>query len=225
MNITRPDVVRLMAIWVLVAVLFVGAIIALRAVRSRTGLLPEEPAVTPIPTLVPDYAPAPSQVTVMSQYPLAHEKATAWRQDAQLVSCRGAWEHTAINLVGKPIEWNYRFYSAQASLLYFVTVTHDGTVIGTQHLRPVSHPPPVLSIEGLQVDSPAALANWLNAGGGKFLGGRPGIEVVAQLSVRSADADPEWTVVGYDRTTEEYFSVAVQARTGNTAVLAQRGEL
>ena len=161
----------------------------------------------------------------MTQYPLAQEKATRWRQDAQLVSCRAAWNHTAINLLGKPIEWNYRFYSAQATLLYFVTVTHDGTGMATQHLRPVSQPPPILSIEALQVDSPAALANWLNAGGGQFLGSRPGIDVVAQLSVRSADADPEWTVVGHDRSTEDYFSVAVQARTGDTAVLAQKGEL
>ena len=225
MNITRRDIALLIVIWALVAVLALGAIIALRDVQPATGTSSDQPQLTVASTLMPAYTPAPSQVTVMTQYPLAQEKASGWRADAQLVSCRGTWEQTAINLVGKPIEWDYRFYSAQANLLYFVTVTPDGHVNGTQHLGSVNRPPPSLPVDDWQVDSPAALANWLNAGGGPFLGGRPGIEVVAQLSLRSADADPQWTVVGYDRSTEDYFSVAVQARTGDTAVLAQRGEL
>ena len=225
MNITRRDVLLLIVIWAIVAVLAGGAIIALRHIRPATGSSSDQPELTVTSTLLPAYTPAPSQVTVMTQYPLAQENASGWRQDAQLVSCRGTWEQTAINLVGKPIEWDYRFYSAQAKLLYFVTVTPDAHVNGTQHLGSVNRLPPALPVDDWQVDSPVALANWLNAGGGQFLGTRPGIEIVAQLSVRSPDADPEWTVVGYDRSTEDYFSVAVQARTGDTAVLAQRGEL
>ena len=222
MNITRRDILLLIVIWAIVGVLAGGAIIALRNMRPATGPSSDQPELTVTSTLVPAYTPVPSPVTAMTQYPLAQEKASGWRDDAQLVSCRGTWEQTAINLVGRPIEWDYRFYSAQAKLLYFVTVTADGHVNGTQHLRPVNRPPAALPVDDWQVDSPAALANWLNAGGGQFLGSRPGIQVVAQLSQRSADGDPEWTVVGYDRTTEEYLSVAVQALTGNTAVLAER---
>ena len=225
MNITRRDIALLIVIWVLVAVLAVGAIIALRDIQPATGPSSDQPQLTVASTLMPAYTPAPSDGTATSLYPLAQDQASGWREDAQLVSCRGTWEQTAINLVGNPIEWDYRFYSPEAKLLYFVTVTPDGQVNGTQHLGPVNRPPPALPVDDWQVDSPAALGNWLNAGGGHFLGSRPGIEVVAQLSVRSADADPEWTVVGYDRSTEDYFSVAVQARTGDTAVLAQRGEL
>ena len=225
MNITRRDLLLLIVIWAIVGVLALGSIIALRHIRPATGPSSDQPELTVTSTLVPAYTPVPSQVTAMTQYPLAQEKASGWRDDAQLVSCRGTWEQTAINLVGKPIEWDYRFYSAQAKLLYFVTVTPDGRVNATQHLGSVNRPPPALPVHDWQVDSPAALANWLNAGGGRFLVSRPGIDVVAQLSLRSADADPEWTVVGYDRSTEDYFSVAVQARSGDTAVLAQRGEL
>ncbi len=225
MNITRRDILLVFVIWGLVGVLFLGAVVALREIGFGTGQAPEQPNVTATPTLATAYTPAPSEVTALTLYPLAQKEASGWRNDAQLVSCRGTWEQTAINLVGKPIEWDYRFYSAEAKLLYFVTVTPDGRVNGTQHLGSVNRPPPGLPVDDWKVDSPAALANWLNAGGGHFLGSRPGIELVAQLSVRSADSDPEWTVVGYDRSTEDYFSVAVQARTGDTAVLAQRGEL
>ena len=225
MNITRRDIFLLIVISATLGLLALGALIALRDIRPATAPSSDQPELTVTSTLVPAYTPAPSEVTATTLYPLAQEKASGWRQDAQLVSCRGTWEQTAINLVGNPIEWDYRFYSAQAKLLYFVTVSPDGRVNGTQHLGSVNRPPPALPVDGWQVDSPAALANWLNAGGGQFLGSRPGIEVVAQLTVRSADAHPEWTLVGYDRSTEDYFSVAIGALTGDTAVLAQRGEL
>ncbi len=100
MNITRRDILLLIVIWAIVGVLALGSIIALRHIRPGPGPSSDQPELTVTSTLVPAYTPVPSQVTAMTQYPLAQEKASGWRQDAQLLSCRGMWEQTAINLVG-----------------------------------------------------------------------------------------------------------------------------
>jgi len=218
MKLKRWEIILLLAVWIVVGVLFVAAIIVFRG-GHQTPLAAEPP--TPgAPTLAPLYTPPPSEITAKSLYPLAEEKAKGWREDAQLVSARGTWEQTAINLVGQPVQWEYRFYSDASKLLYFVIVTPDGQVAGTQHLRPVYRPPALLPVESWQVDSPSALTNWLNAGGGAFLGSRPGIQVAAQVSVRQAGAGAQWTVVGYDSNKEDdHFAATVDAQTSATAVL------
>jgi hypothetical protein len=218
MKLKRQEIILLLAIWGVVGVLLVVAVITLRPVRGGPGA--DELGASSTPTLVPLYTPPPGEISAKNTYPLALEKAKSWREDAQLVACRGTWEQTAINLVGQPVQWDYRFYSAQAKTLYFVTVTPDGQVAGTQHMRSLARAPSPIVVESWQVDSPAALTNWLNAGGGAFLGSRPGVEVAAQLSVRQAGADPQWTVVGYDPAKEdEYFAATVNARTNVTDVV------
>jgi len=204
----------------LVAVGLSGALFILLNVLDRPLAQPVQPN-APTPGLAVQYTPAASDVTARTLYPLALERARSWRADAQLVSARGLWDKTAINLVGRPVEWDYRFYSAEARLLYFVTVKPDGQVAGTQHLRTVNQPPG-LPVDDWQIDSPAALTSWLNGGGGQFLGSRPGSQVVAQLSARSAGAAPAWTVVGYDRAKEEYLAISVQAASGETKVIGNQ---
>ncbi len=218
MKLKRREIVLLFAVWGVVGVLLVVAVITLRTTQGGPGTGGVGELSTP--TLVPLYTPPPGEVSAKSTYPLALEKAKSWRGDAELVACRGTWEQTAVNLVGQPVQWDYRFYSAQAKTLFFVTVTPDGQVAGTQHMRSLARAPSFVTIESWQVDSPAALTNWLNAGGGAYLGSRPGIEVSAQLSVRQAGTDPQWTVVGYDPAKEDdYFAATVNARTSVTAVL------
>jgi hypothetical protein len=157
--------------------------------------------------------------TAKSLYPLAEQKARGWREDAKLVSCNATWSQTTIGLLERPVKWSYRFYSAQAESLYFVTVTPDGQVAGTQHLRRVNQSPPLLSVESWEMDSPVALASWLNYGGVDFLGSNPGVDVTAQISVRSADADPGWTVVGLKSGSNEFFTAKIDAITGQTAIV------
>ncbi len=215
MRLTRREIIILVSLWVVVGGLIVAAVIMLQRMQSVS----ETSAPVDIPTPLATYTLPPSDVTARSLYPLAEEKAKGWREDAQLVSCSGTWTQTALNLVGRPVQWTYRFYSAQAKTLYFVTVTPDGRVAGTQHLRQVYQPPPILPVEIWEVDSPAALTNWLNYGGGQFLGNNPGIDVIAQLSVRTAGADPEWTIVGFNNKNEEFFTATVNAVTAQTSVL------
>ena len=79
---------------------------------------------------------------------------------------------------------------------------------------------PVLPLADWQLDSPAALANWLNSGGGAFLGQHAGGTVIAQLSVRAHGGPPQWTVAGYAPDTDETFAVTVDATDGATAIAA-----
>jgi hypothetical protein len=116
------------------------------------------------------------------------------------------------------VEWTFRFYSAQSKRLYFVIVEPGGEVKAIQHVRPVDQAPPILRLEDWQLDSPAALANWLNIGGGSYLGSHAGATVTAQLSVRAHGQPPQWTVAGYDRNTDETFTVTVDAVHGATAI-------
>jgi len=219
MKISRLELLLLAIIWILVAVLFGLTVFVLRGTgpASVAEGTPTAPEATP--TLVPQFTPAASEATAMSLYPLAQSRASQWRLDARLVSCRTSWERTALNLVGRPTTWIYRFYSPDTQELYFVTVTPDGRVNGTQHLRRLPQAPPLLAIEEWNIDSQAALTNWMNAGGGQFLGGRPGIDVTAQLSLRSEGVTPAWTVVGYDPADEAYFAVTVAAIDGSTMIV------
>jgi hypothetical protein len=219
MGLNRRDVTLLLGIWGVVAVSVAAVLIVLGTMSQQTPV-PGAPAATP--TLVPIYTPAASQQTARRQYAQAEAVAKGWREDAQLLSCRASWEQTAINLVGRPVEWTFRFYSPQSKRLYFVIVEPGGEVKAIQHAQPIDQAPPVLRIEDWQLDSPAALANWLNIGGGSFLGSHAGGTVTAQLNVRAQGQPPQWTVVGFDRNTDETLVATVDAVHGATAIAGQQ---
>ncbi|GEM_PF-1985227 len=220
MGLSRHEVMVLLVVWGAAGLLLVVAFITLRA-SSR--LAPPAAAVgVAAPTPLPTYTPVAAEQTARRMYAIAEAAARGWRIDAQLVSCRGSWEQTALNLIGRPINWIYRFYSPQSRRLYFVTVEPGGEVHTIQHIPPVAQPPLPLSSEDWRVDSTTALANWLNAGGGRFLGAHPGSTVTAQLSMRTHDAQPLWTIASYEENGEALFAAVVDARTGETTTLAQQ---
>ena len=202
MKLRARDVLLLMVGWLFVAVALVALWVVL---RSRS------PQATGAPTRVPTYTVVFTQVTARSLYPGAEGLARAWQPDAQLASATGAWRGTAINLVGQPSDWVFRFYSPARQHYYFVSVRPDGQAQGIEHARQVDLAPPLIPVEAWRVDSVQALATWLDYGGGAMLGGKPGIEVSAQLNVPSPVGDPVWAVVGYDMQSNDYLTVMVHA--------------
>ena len=220
MGLNRRDIALLAAIWGMVAILLAGALIVLSVSQAQPSL-PAVAGPAATPTLPAIYTPAQVEQTARRQYEQAAAFALGWRADAQLLSCRASWEQTAINLVGRPVAWNFRFYSPGSQRLYFVVVEPGGAVRAIQHVRPISQPPPAVSLADWQLDSPAALANWLNSGGGAFLGQHAGGTVIAQLSVRAHGQPPQWTVAGYAPDTDETFAVTVDATDGATAIAAK----
>jgi hypothetical protein len=205
MSMRARDILLLFVGWVFVAVVLIALVLVF---RSRIS----EPTGGPKPA--PTYTVVYTQVTARSLHPTAEGLARAWQPDAQLVSLTATWRGTAVNLVGQPTEWVYRFYSPSQRHYYFVTVTPDGQVQGIEHARKVDLTPPVVPVEAWSVDSVEALATWLDYGGGAMLGARPGIEVSAQLNVPTEGGEPTWAVVGFDTVSNDYLTVMIHADSG-----------
>ena len=205
MRLRVRDILLLFTGWLFVAVAL-GAMFVL--LRSRGA------ASTDLPRPAPTYTVVFTQVTARSLYPTAEGLALAWQPDAQLASLTATWRGTAINLVGQPTEWVFRFYSPSWRHYYFVTIAPDGQARGIEHARQVDLPPPLIPVEVWQVDSVEALSTWLDYGGGAMLGAKPGIEVSTQLNVPGEGGDPAWAVVGYDTQYDDYLTVMIHAASG-----------
>ena len=205
MKLRARELVLLIVGWLFAAAVLVVLVLVFRSQVSESTGVPQ-----PVATHTVVY----TQVTARSQYPTAEATALAWQPDAQLVSLTATWRETAVNLVGSPIEWVFRFYSPSRQHYYFVTIAPDGRVQGVEHARPVDLPPPLIPGDAWQVDSVAALATWLDYGGGAMLGANPGIEVSAQLNVPTPGGDPTWAVVGFDPGSNDFLTVMIHADSG-----------
>jgi hypothetical protein len=154
-----------------------------------------------------------NQVTARSSQEVAFAQARdLWQEDAQLMAVMSTWESTNLESVGQPTTWTYRFYSPSTRRLFFVTVTPEGELIGTLHGERLYNAPQPIPLEDWAMDSPEALSAWLNYGGATMLAAMPGIQVVAQLQVRSQDSPLTWTIAGYDRVSQNYHSIFIDAK-------------
>jgi len=205
MKLRVRDILLLFTGWVFVFVVLVVLFVLLRLGGAAS---------TDVPRPVPTHTVSFTRVTARGLYPTAESLARAWQSDAQLVSLTATWRGTAVNLVGQPTEWGFRFYSPSWRHYYLVTVAPDGQSQGIEHARQVDLPPPILSVEAWRVDSVEALTKWLDYGGGAMLGARPGIEVSAQLNVPTEGGEPTWAVVGFDTTSDDFLTVMIHADSG-----------
>jgi hypothetical protein len=210
MRLKRRDLVILLVAWLVVAL----GIVTIVILFWPSGGLTTPSLSAAVPTVAPTYTVEYTQVTARGLYPQAEAAARAWQADVQLASVATSWPQTAVNLLGNPNTWTFRFYSPSQNRLYLVSVTPDGQVTGTPHFRTQTYPPVAIDFEAWSIDAPDALAAWLDNGGGSFLGQRPGIEVMAQLSTNETGGGPVWTVVGLGETSDEYWVVLVDAITG-----------
>jgi len=154
-----------------------------------------------------------NEVTARSHQELAFAQAReTWREDAQLMAVMSTWEQTELNELGRPTSWTYRFYSPSARRMFFVTVTPEGELIGTLHGEHMYNEPEIIPTADWTMDSPEAISTWLNYGGATMLAAMPGIQVVAQLQTRSPDSPLTWTIAGYDRVSQNYHSIFINAQ-------------
>jgi hypothetical protein len=159
------------------------------------------------------------QITGLSQYKLAEARAREWADDAQLVSAQANWPRVVYeDQVGEPGQWTYRFYSPAKKRLFIVKAEPDGQVLAIEHVVPITLPPPLLDISGWSIDSPAALAIWLDYGGADLIRYNPGLEVLIQLRNADNGGNPVWVVIGTDERTQDIHIVVID--TGNGAVIS-----
>jgi hypothetical protein len=172
----------------------------------------------PIPTHVIPY----TQVTGLGQFKPAQAEALAWAEDAQLVSASANWPGvTAIEQVGQPGSWTYRFYSPSKQRLFISRVTPDNQVHSIEHVAPITLPPQTLDTGSWLIDSPAALGYWLDLGGAEMLRTNPGLELLIQLRSAGSQPQPVWMVVGSDDRTQDLHMVVVDANEGFIVPMAE----
>ena len=206
LNLRRRDIVLIGGFW-LIGCALLGTVLYF-AVWQEQPPLEVGNVLRPQATFTVVY----NEVTAHNSQAQALEYAQSrWQADAQLMAVTSTWSQTELHAVGEPTSWTYRYYSPSTKRMFFVTITPDGNAIGTLHTERPFVTPPFISAENWQVDSPEAISAWLNFGGSTMIAAMPGIQVVAQLQVKEADSPPTWIVAGFDRATQNYLSVSIDA--------------
>jgi hypothetical protein len=217
LRLKRREVLILIGLWLVVAALLSGGVVWFLLSRPAGPASFADGGAAPAPNPAPTYTVQFVDVTARRLYPAAEALARAWAPDAQLVGANAEWSTTAVNLIGKPTDWSFRFYSPSLNRLYLVGVASDGQAAGAPHFRKEDRPPATIQPEQWSVDSPAALAGWLDHGGGDLLGRSPGVNVSIQLGVDPASGGATWIVSAFEADSDQPVAFKIDAATGQVA--------
>ncbi|MBE7468976.1 MAG: hypothetical protein DPW09_03270 [Anaerolineae bacterium] len=212
-RIRRRDLILLTGALSLACLSVMVVLFLVLQTQSTATPLADQPAnpVRPQPTHTVAFA----EVTGLRQYSPAQAAALAWAADAQLVSANAAWPKVIGQAqVGEPTWWVYRFYSPAKERLLFVTIAPQGEVETIEHVAPVTLPPRPIAGDKWLIDSPTALALWLDYGGAAMLGSQPGLEMIIQLRSAGNSPDPVWMVIGLNNQTQQIHRVVIDAQQG-----------
>jgi hypothetical protein len=217
LKLSRRDLLILIGFWVLAAALVLGLTVWFLTSRPAGQSTFGEAAATPTPA--PTYTVEFVEVTARQLYPAAEALARSWEPDVQLVGVNASWSATSADLVGNPTDWSFRFYSPARNRLYLVGVSGDGQAAGAAHFQKETTPPLAIDLEAWAVDSPEALARWLDHGGGALLGQNPGADVTIQLGIDPASGRLTWIVTGFDSSNSQSLALKVDAAKGQVSGL------
>ncbi|MBN1994738.1 MAG: hypothetical protein JW953_18725 [Anaerolineae bacterium] len=159
----------------------------------------------------PVYKITPGEVTARSLYPLAEAAARAWESDVQFVNASATWNHASMAALEQPVEWVYRFYSPGLQRILFVIVTPEQEVMVRPHLEKNRRETRLVNLDSWRMDSPAAITEWLNHGGGRWLQESLNPVVSAQLSYSTAENALVWTISGLNVETGQSIDYVVKA--------------
>lgn len=203
---------------VLAGLLFFASVVVAVVVLLILSYQPaglEVPGQAHAPRVEPVHTVTFTQVTGLTQFNQAQPAGLAWAADAQLVGVSAVWSNVfSIGQVGEPTEWSYRFFSPSRSRLFVVKIGPDNQLLTFEHVARISPTPPSLATDGWLIDSPAALAMWLDYGGAELLRRNPGSEVLAQLRTINNHSGPVWLVVGLDKRSQASQTVVIDAAEG-----------
>jgi hypothetical protein len=215
LKLRRRDLFILAALWLVAASLILGLTVWFLVSRPAGQAAFGSPAATPTPA--PTYTVPFVEVTARRLYPAAEALARAWEPDIQLAGASARWPAATVDRLGDPTDWSFRFYSPARNRLYLVAVSGNGQAVGAEHFQKEAAPPPAISLEAWTVDSPEALARWLDNGGGARLSGSASVEVTMQLGVDPASGKPAWTITGLDDGGGQPLALKVDAATGQVS--------
>jgi len=198
---TRRQWLILGSLGLVVIVLFIALIYVLLTAPSGTGAL--------LPARQRAYSAPVAAVTAKSAYGLAQETALKWQADAYLVSVSATWRQATLNMFRDPVAWGLQFYSPSTNRLHIYVVS-GGEVKSLRESRS-SYQLAAVTDETWQVDSPQALAEWLNAGGGRFLQTHTLADVWATLRYDKKQGQVMWNISGLDSAGNDFLSLPVKA--------------
>lgn len=155
------------------------------------------------------YAVPVAAVTARSAYDLARETAVQWREDAYLTSASAVWPKATESGFREPVPWAFQFYSPSAGQVNIISVQGGQATSLRQSYAPYA--PSGLAVEAWSVDSPQALAEWLNAGGGGFLRTHTLVDVHATLRYDKQSDRMMWHVTGLDSGGQDTLSHGAKA--------------
>lgn len=212
-RLRRRDLIVLTGLLFFASVV-VAAVVLLILSSQPAGLqISSQPAGAP--RVEPVHTVTFTQVTGLTQFNQAQPAGQAWAADAQLVGVSAVWRNVySVGQVGEPTEWSYRFFSPSRARLFVVKIGPDYQLLTFEHVARISPTPPTLAPDEWLIDSPAALAIWLDYGGAELLRRNPGSEVLAQLRTINNHAGPVWLVVGLDNRTQASHTVIIDAIEG-----------
>ncbi|MBN1218578.1 MAG: hypothetical protein JXM69_06610 [Anaerolineae bacterium] len=213
-RLRRQDLILLTGVLSLAcfSVITVGLLL-LRYQQSLASPTAANPASIPEPQAT--HTVAFVQITGLGQYSPVEAEARAWAGDAQLVAAHANWPQVFYqDQLGQPGQWTYRFYSPERQRLLLVKIEPDGRTRAFEHRETVTLPPDTLDSTAWSIDSPAALARWLDGGGAALIERNPGLEVLIQLRSLSRYPHPVWMVTGSDKRTQDILVVVIDASDG-----------
>ncbi len=152
----------------------------------------------------------PSEPAARQAYALAQREALSWQPDARLMGLSAHWRPIRGRWPSQTV-WTAQFYSPSAGKIALIVVEGGRTrrVQETLALYPVA----TVAEEQWRIDSPKALGIWWEHGGERFLVGRSGVEVVAQLQPAGLqDPSPVWSITA--TVGEQAHTVTIRATDG-----------
>jgi hypothetical protein len=144
---------------------------------------------------------------------LAVSEAQNWREDAQLVSATASWANVASEgQLAEDVAWGFTFLSEQSAEMQILSVTRLGAerareMRSTSTLR-------VADVASWQVDSPQALALFLEHGGRDFLSQHPGATISLRLGPEEESSRLVWLAIGIHSADKSTMVLEVDASTG-----------
>ncbi len=186
-------------------------LVTITLLAALAYVLLTQPSGSQVPLPLPHkvYRAPVAAVTARSAYASARQAALAWRQDASLVGASASWPKATVDAFREPVPWTFQFHSASAGRLYLVSVSGEETRTLRQSHAPYALPP--ITEEAWHMDSPQALAEWLNAGGGRFLRTHTLTDVHAALRYDKERNQVVWSITGLEVGEEDSFTHLAQA--------------
>jgi hypothetical protein len=160
--------------------------------------------------------PAPSFAgqTAMVAYAAARNAALAWQPDAGLTSATATWRQGAQRqeLLPGQNSWAFTFYAPTAGRTAVIAVVDGQARLVSEGPGSLAAAP--LEATGWRVDSPAAVAALMAAGGDAFLGDNPVSTLVATLSLGGNHGRIEWFISLFGNHSDQSLSILLDATTG-----------